>query len=228
MSYIDKYKKIRPFVKLNIPHNKKMFSTAEKNLISKYYNKLEPMGFFNREQEGFILKDISRSKYKIKNAPRIKSTFVNVGTRLVDGKITTDTTAKIKIINGQINIKRQGMPYKWEFEYNIKKDWKLKDFREHLREQMRPRKHKAGQIFIIGAGIYEMRGSGDSELDNLAKEILKMAHKYNSMIDKGQRNESQAPEHFMYRIIVYESHDAFKLRLKDVKKRKKKSHKGKR
>lgn len=222
MRYSDKFTKIKPFVKLKIPHNKINFTKSEKSLISRYYNKLESMGYFNREQEGYILKDISRSKYKIKNAPKLKSTFVNVGTNIINGKIVTDKSAKIKIKNGKIYVKRQGLPYKWEFEYNIKKDWKLNDFIKHLLKKMLPNKPKKGQIYMIGAGIYEMRGTADTDIEELAKEILKLSNKYTSMVIEGEREENQAPEYFMYRIIVYESQEAFKLRGKNQKKRKKK------
>jgi len=221
MSYISKFNDIRPYVKLNIPWNKKLFTTQEKALITKYHNKLKAMGYLNREQEGYILKDISHSKYKIKNAPRLKQAFVNVGTVVENGNIITDKTAKIKIVNGQIRVKRGGMPYKWEFEYNIKRDWKVTDFRKHIKKQMLPNKPKIGQIFVIGAGIYEMKGTADRDIDNLAKEILKIGNKYYSMVESGKRAESQSPEHFMYRIVVYESTDAFKLRLKNKKKIKK-------
>lgn len=228
MLYLDKYNKIKNLVKLNIPHNKKNFSTAEKAIITRYYNRLNTMGYFNREQEGFILKNISRSKHKIKYAPRIKAVFVEVGTKIENGKITTDKTAKIKIKDGRIYVKRQGMPYKWEFEYNIKKDWKLQPFINHLKKQMMPNKIKKGQIFVIGAGIYEMRGTGDDDLESLAKEILKLSNKYFTAVANYERAENQSPEHFMYRIAVYESQEAFKLRLQNQKKRKKKLKKGKR
>lgn len=222
MRYSDKFAKIRPFVKLNIPYNKKMFSSAEKAQITRYYNRLDTMGYFNREQEGYILKNISNSKYKVKNAPKLKSTFVNVGTKVIGGKIVTDNTAEIKIRNGKIYVKRKGLPYKWEFEYNIKKDWKLDAFKKHLQKKMLPNKIKKGQIFVIGAGIYEMGGTADTDLESLAKEILKLSNKYSQAVANFERSERQAPEYFMYRVVVYEGRDAFKLRGKNQKKRKRK------
>lgn len=227
MQYIDKFRQIRPFVKLNIPHNKKMFTKSEKARITKYHNQLKAMGYFNREQEGFILKDISRSKYTVKNAPRIKKAFVNVGTRVIDGKIETDTRSKAVIRNGKIYVKRAGMPYKWEFEYNINRDWKLKEFTQHLIKQMRPNKPKKNQIYVIGAGIYEMRSTNYAEVERLAKEILKFAHAYNpalykniakeeNLIDENPDDEARDDiGDFMYRAIVYENEKAFAQRIKE-------------
>ena len=228
MSYSAKYSAIKPFVKLNIVHNKKNFTKSEKWLITRYYNRLETMGLLYSEKEGYIKKSIEGTKYKIKHAPRLKVTLVNVGTKIIGGKVVTDKSAKVKIINGKIQVKRAGLPYKWEFEYNIKKDWDLKSFVEHLKRKMYPNKPRKGQIYIIGAGIYEMRGTADEDLKELAREILKLSNKYNSMIEEGDRPESQAPEYFMYRIVVYENRNAFKLRQQDVKGRKKKMKKGKR
>lgn len=222
MRYSDKFAKIRPYVKLNIPHNKKNLTKNEKAAITRYYNRLETMGYFNREQEGYILKDISNSKYKVKYAPKIKSTFVKVGTKNINGQIVTDTSATIKIRNGKIYVQRKGLPYKWEFEYNIKKDWKLDAFVKHLKKRMLPNKVKKGQIFVIGAGIYEMGGTADNDIESLAKEILRISNKYSLAVANYERAENQSPEHFMYRIAVYENREAFKLRGKDQRKRKKK------
>lgn len=215
MSYIDKYNKIRPFVKLKIPANKKNFTTAEKSLITRYYNKLEPMGYFNREQEGYILKDISRTKIKIRNAPKIRKTFVNVGTRVVDGKIITDTRSKITIKDGKIYVKRYGMGKSWRFSYNIKKDWTTDDFKKHILKRMGQSKLKDGQIFAIGAGIYEMRGTDNTRLDKLAEKILQIANRYKASNEALIENETDLDdiqeikhyEDFMTEIVVYESRE---------------------
>lgn len=228
MRYTDKFKAIKSFVKLNIPHNKKNFTQNEKRLITKYYNFLESSGYLNENREGYIKKKVS-GNYKIRNAPRLKNINVYVGTKIDDnGFITTDTNAKITIRKGQIYIKRGGLPYKWEFEYNIKKDWKIKPFVEHLKERMKPNKPKKGQVFVIGAGIYEMRGTSERELENLAKEILKLGNRYYADIREGKRSHKQAPELFMYRIIVYENTEAFKKRLADYSRKGKRKKKTKR
>lgn len=223
--YIDKFRAIKSFVNLNIPHNKKNFTPQEKAQITRYYSKLEAMGYLDNEREGFVQKDISRSKYKIKNAPKIKRVLVEVGTVSKNGKISTDKTAKVKIINGKINVKRRGMPYKWEFEYNIKRDWKLADFVKHLKKQMLPYKPRKGQIFVIGAGLYEMAGSGDEDLEEIAKSILSIAGKYNSEIIAFERPSEKSPDKFMQRVIVYENREAFKLRAKSLAQKKRKTSK---
>lgn len=223
MLYIDKYHQIRQFVNLNIPHNKKNFTRKEKYNITKYYNDLKSAGYLDRQKEGFILKNISKCKYKVKNLPKLKYTLVNVGTSVIDGKIVTAPDAKIKIINGKIKVKRNGKPYKWEFQYNIRRDWEIKPFIEHLKKRMKPNKIKAGQLFVIGAGIYEMRGTEESDFYALANEILSLANKYQSLVDKGERPENKSPDRFMYTIYVYDNMEAFKIRLKNQKKRKKKS-----
>ena len=222
MLYIDKYQKIKQFVNLNIPHNKKNFTRKDKYNITKYYNDLKSAGYLDRQKEGFILKNISNSKYKVKNLPKLKYTLVDVGTSVINGKIVTAPDAKIKIVNGKIKVKRNGKPYKWEFEYNIKRDWEIQAFIKHLKKQMLPNKAKKGQLFIIGAGVYEMRGTENSDFIKLAQEILSLANKYQALVDDGERPESKAPEKFMYRIAVYDSSDAFKIRLKNQKKKKRK------
>lgn len=229
MSYIDKFNKIKPFVNLNIPHNKKRnFTIKQKSAITRYYNRLNTLGYLNREQEGYVLKNISNSNYKIKYAPKIKAVYIEVGTKVINGRIQTDDTAEIKIINGKINVRRRGMPYKWEFEYNIKRDWQLDSFVKHLKKQMLPNKPKRGQIFVIGAGMYEMGGSSDTELESLAKEILRLSNKYYTALENFEREDHQAPEHFMYRIVVYENQKAYKLRPRKKVNKRKKLIKGKR
>lgn len=220
MTPLDKFAKIRPFVKLNIPWNKKLLTATEKSRITTYYNKLERMGYLNREQEGYILKDISRSKYKVKNAPRLKKAVVNVGTRILGGKIETDSRSIIKIRNGKIYVTRAGGGKRWSFDYNIKKDWTKEKFIKHLQKQMGQSKLKRGQYVAIGAGIYEIAGSTKGSMELLANEILKLSNRYSAEYDKKGINKQVSD--WMYNINVYDSLDVLKEYMKTGRKKRKK------
>lgn len=224
MSHLDKFAKIRPFVKLNIPHNKKKFTPKEKEIITKYYNRLENAGYFNIEREGYVLKDISRSKYKIRGAPKLKKTLVNVGTKLENGKFVTDTNYNIRIINGQIKVKRGKAPYKRIVQYDIAREWTLNEFTAHLRKRI----GKVGKnnIFVTGAGdIYEMsspdmQAQGKDGIDLLAENILAMSNKYVQAYYDFERDS--LPEDFMFNLIVYENEKARELSFNEQPKKKRK------
>lgn len=224
MNYSDKYNKIKKFVKLKV--NKEL-TRGDKYNISKYFNYLNSQGFLDSEKEGYVLKNITRTKVKIKNNPKLKYQMVNVGTSVVNGEIVTAPDAKIYIKNGIIKVKRGKLPYKWQFNYNINKDWKIKDFIKHIQKNMLPEKIKKGQIFIIGAGVYEMKGTSKKDIEKLCEQILGLSYRYTSLIEKGERKESKAPKYFMNTIYVYDNIEAFRLRQKDMKKKKRISKKRK-
>lgn len=208
MLYVDKFAKIRPFVNLKIPANKKNFTTAEKTLISKYYNLLKKKGYLNTGREGYVLKNISRSKYKIAGAPKIKNILVDVGTKKINDKYVTNPNHKIIIRNGEILVKTGRMPYKRIIQYDIARDWNEKDFVQHLKNRIG--KIKKGNIFVTGAGdIYEMGDemeTDDSGVEQLAKKILKMGNKYYNDYNAGERES--LPEDFMFNMIIYENRDS--------------------
>lgn len=220
MLYTDKFNAIKKYVKLDIVHNKKNFTKYEKNIITRYYNKLENLGYLNPDRIGYVDKNISNTKYRVKGAPKLKTIKVDVGTSLNNGKIETSKNYKIKIENGILKIKRGKMPYSFQFQYNYNRDWKLKDFVAHLKNKMAPYKMKKGYIFVIGAGMYEMTG-GETNIENLAKEILKIGNRY------GAPESDSNPNKFLGNITVYENRKAFKLRKKNVVMRKRKRKKKK-
>jgi hypothetical protein len=226
MLYVDKFKAIRQFVNLNIPWNKINFTQKEKALISKYYNLLKNKGYLNTGREGYVLKNIKRSKYKVAGAPRIKNILVDVGTKLVDGKYVTNPDHKIVIRNGEINIKTGGMPFKRIVQYDIARDWDLKDFTQHIKRKLG--KIKKGNIVVTGAGdIYEMgapsMSKDDSGIDELAKNILAMGNKYHNDYSAGERES--LPEDFMYNLIIYDNRET---RIASLNKKPKKRRKSKR
>jgi hypothetical protein len=219
----QKFNAIKGFVKLKIPHNKQGgFSNSEKNIISRYYNTLKKNGYFD-DRVGYEFKDISRSKSfeKIKGAPAIKKVPVNVGVEKTDKGYRTSTKAKITIRNGIVTITEKGMPQRWEFRYNIAQDWTLKQFVAHLKKQSRGRLRK-GNILVTGAGLrYEIASSATDTLEALAKDILKMANKYQQQYIDNDENKSV--DEWMFRIVVYqkiESIQPFRVK-KKTKQRKK-------
>ncbi|MDX1939677.1 MAG: hypothetical protein SFU99_03950 [Saprospiraceae bacterium] len=235
MPYIDKYQKILPFVKLNIPHNKKNFTKQEKRKIDYYYKLLKPKGYLNREKEGYVIKNISRTKYK-KAFKNQKAIIVNVGTKVENGKITTNTKNKVKIRNGKIIVEYPDKTTKRQVAYNIIPDWKPKDFRKHIREAVG--KINKNMVIATNAGDTALMFKNPKmhtvaeKLDDLSDRILAMANRYTVEFEDGERES--APEDFMQYLTIYESKEGFlqdlnsQLRAPRKRKSKRKLRKGKR
>lgn len=205
--YTDKFKAIRPFVKLKIPHNKKNLTNSEKSQISRYYNALKKRGYLNNEREGYVIKNIDNTSFKkYPLLPKQKAIWVKVGTEIKDGKIVTNTKNKPIIRNGEIYIKHGKNFISKQIRYDIGRDWKKAGFRKHLKERLG--KVNAKNIVAVNAGdVSIMKTDGmmteAQYIEQLADNILKMAVKYRSDYIEGER-ESE-PEDFMGLITIYES-----------------------
>lgn len=201
-NYTHKFALIRKFVNLKIPHNKINFSSAEKSAITRYYNKLDHLGYFQGEREGYVLHDITNKDIKLKNAPKIKKIFVNVGTVQDDkGNIST-AHARITIKNGKIYTKRRDGATRWQFFYNINRDWNKPDFEKHLLKQM-GKKPTEGEYYQVGAGIYVIGGTVSDRLGDIAGEILKLHAKYSKIYEDAKEKADSGEEMTRYEREVY-------------------------
>jgi phage pi2 protein 07 len=171
-------------------------------------NKLEAMGYLNKEKTGYVLKDISRSKYKIKGMPKLKKIFVNVGTIIQDGIIVTDLSSKVEIKHGKISVLRAGKLRRWEFSFNAAQEFSKNNFRKHIKKNMKQEKLKKGQYVVAGAGMYEIASSATDDLNDLADTIHKMREQYAIEHALGERKAD--PSDWMGRVIVYEGKNELK------------------
>lgn len=202
MNYSTKFNAIRQFVNIKIPHNKKNFTSAEKSIITRYYNRLENLGYFQGDRDGYVLHDISRKDIKLKNAPRIKKIYVNVGTVQDEkGNIST-AKARITIKNGKIYTTRKDGAKRWQFYYNINKDWSKKEFEKHLIKQMGKRP-STGEYYQVGAGIYVIDGTISDRLSDISDEILKLHSKYSKIYDDAADKYANGEEMNRYEREVY-------------------------
>lgn len=205
----EKLKAIRPFVKLKIPANKKLFTASEKGLISRYYNILEKQGYFDSNNDFYASVNIERHKnLKIAGAPKIKTRLVRLPTTSEKGVIKVDKSAKVKIRNGKIYVDRNGAPSIWRFQYNIGKNWIEKAFIAHIKKQIGKAGLKKNQFFAVGAGLkYEVRGTKNDSLTALAREILKIGFSYTSNLTASyeDRNQVKQLKDWLQEIIVYET-----------------------
>lgn len=229
MKTSTKLKQIRPFVNIKIPHNKKLFTTNEKRLISRYYNILDGQGYFNNDNTGFQLVSIkSKSAPKIAGAPKITKRFIEVGTVVKDGVISTNPNRKVKLKNGKFYVvDEKGATKIWRFRYNISKNWEPKEFAKYIAKQMGKKNLKKTQFFAIGAGLkYEVRGSINDSLNSLANEILKIGYGYTPNLTKSytHNNQTKYLKDWLQEIVVYETLDevASKIKNRKYKKRKRK------
>lgn len=242
MNYLDKFKSIKSFVNLKIPHNKKNFTPAEKALITRYYNKAEHLGYFQGDREGFAQVDISRRDFKLKSAPRFKKVFVNVGTTQdAKGQVTTAQGVKITFKAGRIYTKRKDGATRWQFYYDVNKDWNKGDFKRYLIKQM-GKPPTEGEFYQVGAGIYVIPGYYDA-LGDIASEILKLHAKYSKIYLDAKEKEEDGEKLTRYEksvknkktgdwlnnVVVYDAKKSvMEYNRKTRKKRKRKNAKGKR
>lgn len=201
--YTTKFSEIRQYVNLKIPHNKKNFTAAEKGLITKYYNKLENLGYFQGQREGYVLHNIAGKDIKLKNAPRISKIYVNVGTvQDKNGDISTAKNVKITIKNGKIFTKRPDGAKRWQFFYNINRDWEKPAFEKHLLRQM-GKKPTPGEYYQVGCGIYVIPGTISDYLGDIADEILKLHAKYSKIYEDAREKADSGEEMTRYELEVY-------------------------
>lgn len=222
---------VKPFVNIKIKKGRKNFTTAEKAKITRYYNILQRQGYFDSEREGFEFVSIAGKKApKIKGAPLIKKRPFYVGTVVENGYIKTDPKAKAVVKNGKIYRVVDGKTRSWRFEYNIAKNWKQKDFVNHLIKQIGKKNLKKTQFFMIGAGIkYEVRGNYLDSLNEVAKNILKIAYAYTPNLKEKYEDRGQEKNlsDWMQEIVVYESQEDIEkiIKNKTAKKKRKKRKK---
>lgn len=221
----DKLRAIKPFVKLKIPINKKMFSSAEKGLITRYYNILDSQGYFNNDNIGYQLITISgKTAPKISGAPKITKRFVDIGTIVENGQLKTNPNRKARIKNGKIFVyDNSGNMRTWRFRYNIAKNWETKDFARYIKRQF-GKDLKKKRYFAIGAGLkYEVRGSISTSLENLANDILKMGYGYTPNLKEQYEHNGQTKylKDWLQEIVVYEELEDVEARIKNRKYKKK-------
>lgn len=222
MSTSQKLKQIRPFVNIKIPANKKLFTIAEKRLISRYYNILDKQGYFNNDAEGYQLVSIkAKTAPKIFGAPKITKRFIEVGTVVENGKLKTNPNRKVQLRNGKFYVKDlKGNTRIWRFEYNIAKNWTQQTFVKHIIKQIGKSGLKKNQYFAIGAGLkYEVRGSISTSLKNLANDILKIGYGYTPNLTKEYTHNGQKKylKEWLQEIVVYESIDDVESKIKNRK-----------
>jgi len=205
----DKLRQIKPFVNIKIPINKKNFKPWEKGLISRYYNILDNQGYFNYDNIGYQLLDISSKKApKVLGAPKLKKRFVEVGTVIENGIMKTNPNRKAIVKNGKIYVKDKGGQIRiWRFQYNIAKNWTQESLAKHLKRQIGKQGLKKNQSFVIGAGLkYEVGGIIDRKLENLAGDILKIGYGYTPNLTKQYEHNGQKKylKDWLQEIVVYE------------------------
>lgn len=227
MNYTQKLIQMRPYVKLKINSRNKNYNPSQKRLITIYHKKLKSLGYFDSVIEGYQLVSIqSKTAPKIKGSPKITKRLVEVGTVVKDGKLITNPRRKVTIKNGKIYVTQDGAPRLWRFEYNIAKNWTEKAFVAHIKKQIGKEGLKKTQYFAIGAGIkYEIRNSINDSLTAVAREILKIGHRYTpdlqaEYIHKGQKKRLND---WLQEIVVYEYFEDVESKVKNAKYRKKKS-----
>lgn len=217
MDYQQKLKKLKKYTAIKINSNKKKYNPQEKSLITRYYKKLEYLGYFDAEKPGYVTVNIEKTKIRVKGAPLIKKRIVEVGTVVdADGKFKTNPRRKVKIEGKKIYVTEKGAPRIWRFEYNIAKNWEVPELAKHIKKAMGG-KVKKTQFFAIGAGIkYEVNNSVTTSLERLAREILKIGYRYTPNLSAVYENRGQKKRlsDWMQEIVVYEYLDDVVMRQK--------------